>query len=133
MSDTIDNHSIDQTVATYVDLKNKIKAAEDEFKERLKPHKERLKSLENEMLKYLVDNNLQNISTREHGTLYRKEHKSASVADWGLFVEFILENNQFHLLERRCNVSNVFEYMEEVGPVPGVNASTYLTAAVRKS
>lgn len=125
-------HAFDNTVAEYVQLRDKVKAAEEEFKRRMAPHKQRLTELENEMLNYLNQNELQNVKTRKWGTVYRKDKTNASVADWARFLDFIIENDAFDMLERRCNTSQVVEHMKEEGPVPGVNVSTYSTVGVRK-
>lgn len=124
-------NAFENVVAEYVQLREKIKSVEDEFKKRLAPHKKRLGELENEMLDYLNRNELQNVKTRNYGTVYRKEKTNASVADWARFLDFVVDNDAFDMLERRCNTSQVVEHMEETGPVPGVNVTTYTTVGVR--
>jgi hypothetical protein len=120
-------------VAQYVKLRDKIKAKEAEQKAELKPLKDTLEQLNAVLLAHLNQVGGNSVTT-DGGTVYRTEKKSASLADAQAFMDFVVANQAFDLLDRKANVSAVEEYIRENdAPPPGVNFSSTFVVGVRRS
>lgn len=69
-----------------------------------------------------------------HGTAYKSTRTSAQVADWDVALEFIKENQLWHLLERRVAKAGVEEYQRETGEYPpGLNMRSEVVVNVRRT
>jgi len=124
---------VDTLVENYVSLRDQIKGRETEHKEELKPLKELLDNLNGVLLEKLNQVGGNSIAT-DSGTVYRTEKKSASLADPKAFMDYVLENNAFDLLDRKANVTAVTEFIKENNaPPPGVNFSSTYVVGVRRA
>lgn len=124
---------INTLVAEYVLLRDEIKTKEAEQKLELKPLKETLDELNVNLLDKLNQVGGNSIAT-DSGTVYRTEKKSASLADPKAFMDYVLENNAFDLLDRKANVTAVTEFIKENNaPPPGVNFSSTYVVGVRRA
>lgn len=120
-------------VSQYVKLRDMIKAKEAEQKAALKPLKETLEQLNAVLLAHLNQIGGDSVSTGG-GTVYRTEKKSASLADAQAFMDYVIANQAFDLLDRKANVSAVEEHIKENdAPPPGVNFSSTYVVGVRRS
>jgi hypothetical protein len=123
----------DVLVARYILVRDKIKAAEEAHKEKLKPVKEILETLGNQLLGTLNDIGGDSIKT-EHGTAYRIEKNTASLEDPAAFQDHVIANEQFDMLDWKANVKAVQDYITEYGETPpGVKYSTMFTIGVRRA
>jgi len=124
---------INALVAEYVTLRDEIKNREAEQKLELKPLKETLEGLNTNLLERLNDVGGNSIAT-DSGTVYRTEKKSASLADPKAFMDYVVENDAFDLLDRKANVTAVAEFIKENNaPPPGVNFSSTYIVGVRRA
>jgi hypothetical protein len=124
---------INKRVTQYVALRDKIKALDEEHKEKLKPYKEALENLNAVLLQHLITINGDSVKT-EGGTVYRTAKKAASLADPDAFMRFVISNEQWDLLDRKANVTAVADFIEENSETPpGVNFSTTFVVGVRRS
>jgi hypothetical protein len=124
---------IAKRVEQYVRLRDMIKSKEAEQKKELKPLKDTLEQLNSVLLAHL--NNVDaNSAATDSGTVYRTEKKSASLADAQAFMDFVVANQAFDLLDRKANVTATEEYIKENNaPPPGVNFSSTFVVGVRRS
>ncbi|KRQ07508.1 hypothetical protein [Bradyrhizobium manausense] len=68
------------------------------------------------------------------GTVYRSEKKSASLADAQAFMDYVIQNNAWDLIDRKANVTAVEDFINQHNaPPPGVNWSSTFVAGVRRS
>ena len=124
---------IAKRVAQYVALRDMIKSKEAEQKKELKPLKDTLEQLNSVLLAHLNNVNANSAAT-DSGTVYRTEKKSASLADAQAFMDFVIANQAFDLLDRKANVTATEEYIKENdAPPPGVNFSSTFVVGVRRS
>ena len=124
---------IDQLVAEYITTRDMIKAIEIEQKKALEPLKGALEQLNINLLERLNQVGGNSIAT-DSGTVYRTEKKSASLADPKAFMDYVLENDAFDLLDRKANVTAVAEFIKENNtPPPGVNFSSTYVVGVRRA
>ena len=92
-----------------------------------------LDKIEALLLKTFQETGVESVKT-ESGTAYSSSRTSATVADWDAFFEgYVLPNQAWEFLERRCNKGAVeqFKAANEDLP-PGINWSETLTVNVRR-
>lgn len=123
---------IDKYTQKLVALKDKMKAMEDEFDDKIKPYKEMRDKLEKLLLGYLVDINAQNISTK-HGTIHMVTRKSASLKDPQAFMDYVIANNAWDLIDRKANANAVEDFIHEHNAQPpGVDFKQAVTLGLRR-
>ena len=120
-------------VAQYVKLRDLIKEKNDAHKAAMKTHNETLEQLNSVLLSHLNNVGANSAST-DGGTVYRTEKKSASLADAKTFMDFVIANNAWDLLDRKANVTAVEEFIKgNSAPPPGVNFSSTYIVGVRRA
>lgn len=125
--------NIDDLVTQYIRLRDKLKEADEAHKEKTKNARAYLDLLNGKLLERLNDVGGDSVKT-PHGTVYRTTRRSASIADGDSFRQYVIENEQFDLVDWRANANAVDDFIKEnaVAP-PGVNFSTAFTVGVRRS
>ena len=128
-----DNSNVEKAVATY----RKLRDSKDEIKarhaEELKPINDGLFKLETWLLSTLNDIGANSIKT-ESGTAYKSTITHAKISDWDASLKFVIENNLWHMLERRVSKTAVEEYIESKGTAPpGVEVNVEVRVNVRRS
>lgn len=120
-------------VEQFVKLRDLIKQRDDAHKEAMKPMREMLEQLNAMLLQHLNGLNGDSVKTAA-GTVYRTEKKSASLADPVAFMDFVVQNGAFELLDRKANVTAVEDFINTNNvPPPGVNFSSAYTVGVRRA
>lgn len=123
---------IAKRVEQYVKLRDLIKQKDDDHKKSMAPFKETLEQLNSVLLAHLNGIGGQSVST-DNGTVYRTEKKSAALADAQAFMDFVVANQAFDLIDRKANVTAVEEFIKENNtPPPGVNFSSTFVVGVRR-
>lgn len=125
--------NIDELVRQYVELRDKLKAAEDAHKEKTKNAREYLEKLNGHLLERLNDVGGNSVKT-DYGTAYRTTRRSATIADGDLFRSYVIKQGEFDLVDWRANANAVDDYIKEnTAPPPGINYSQTYTIGVRRS
>lgn len=125
--------NFEMLVEQYVRLRDTLKKADEDHKEKTRAAREYKEQLETRLLQKLNEAGGDSVKTKE-GTVYRTTRRSASVADGDTFRKFIIEQELFDLVDWRANAPAVGEYIEEAGaPPPGVNYTTAFTVGVRRA
>lgn len=115
-----------------VRLRDEINRLDDEHKERMKPYKVMYEKLTGLMMEHLKATNSESVKT-DSGTVFLSSRKSASLADPDVFMQFVVKNNAWDLLDRKANATAVADFIEENNaPPPGVNFSVMETLNVRR-
>lgn len=123
----------DKLIDRYVKLRDRIKEADDAHKAKVKPAREMLESLNNQLLELLNATGGDGIKT-PNGTAYRTEKKSASLEDAAAFKDFVIANELFDMLDLKANVTAVEDYNKEFGALPpGVKFSSAFIVGVRRA
>lgn len=108
----------------------KIKARHDE---ELKEGIALQELLRGKLQAFMDMNNLENLKT-EHGTCYTSTKHTASLADADAFMNYVIDNKAFDLLDRRANVTAVKDFVDEHKCLPpGCNLSAIQTVGVRRA
>lgn len=125
--------AIDVRVEQYIRLRDKIKEIEARHKEELKKYKDTLEKLNAVILQHLTQVGGEGIRTKA-GTAYITEKKSASLADGQAFMNYVIANGAWDLLDRKANVTAVADFIaEHSAPPPGVNFNSTFVVGVRRS
>lgn len=120
-------------VEQYVRLRDTLKKADEDHKEKTRAAREYKEQLEAKLLAKLNDAGGDSVKTKE-GTVYRTTRRSASVADGDTFRKYVISNELFDLVDWRANAPAIAEFIDDAGaPPPGVNFSTSFTVGVRRA
>lgn len=125
--------NFEETVALYIKGRDKIEDLEREHKERMKPLKDGLATLNTSLLGFLTAAGTDQMKVRGVGTVYTKKVHSVSVKDWSITLPWILTEHKFQFLNAAVNKSAVVEMAEKTGELPpGVNFSTMIDVGIRR-
>lgn len=123
---------MEKRVGQYVALRDEIERIEKRHEEELRRPKELLQQLGGVIQKFMDDNGLKNMRT-DAGTAIITTRWSAPLSDPDAFMRFVIENEQFDLLERRASQTAVRAYAEEHKTLPaGVSLHALETVGVRR-
>lgn len=125
--------NVDELVAQYVKLRDRIKEADDAHKKKTAGARELLDRLNGKMLERLNDLGGDSVKTSS-GTVYRTTKKSASIADGDLFRGWVIENGAYDVVDWKANANAVEDFIKAEGsPPPGVNYSQTYLVGVRRA
>ena len=129
---SVNEFDAQKRIRQLIQLKDKIKLRESELDEELKPYKEMVSKLEALILGHLGKINAQNISTPV-GTASVLHRKSASLEDPAAFMNYVIENSAWDLMDRKANAKAVEDFIvENNSPPPGVKFSDAITLGLRR-
>lgn len=124
--------TVAKRVQQYVQIRDKLKVLDDEHDARRKPLVEIQNMLTGWMQNFMDKSQSESIKT-EHGTCYSSVRYTASLPDAEAFMNFVITNQCFEMLDRRANSTAVREYIADHGsPPPGVHLSALRTIGVRR-
>jgi hypothetical protein len=124
---------INTRIEQFVQLRDKIKKLDDEHKEKMKPYRDTLETLNGVLLQHLNSIGVESVRA-EAGTVYETVKKSASIADKSALWAFVVATGDWDLLDYKANVTAVADFIEKNStPPPGVNYTTTKVAGVRRS
>ena len=124
---------IDAIVDKYIRLRDAIKKADQDHKEKLAPAREMLDQLNTELLNRLNALGGEAVKTKE-GTVYRTSRKSATIADGATFRQYVIQHGEWDLADWRANPTATATYIEEHhAPPPGVNFTVSYEVGVRRA
>lgn len=120
-------------VKNYVAVRDRIKAIGERHSEELKPFTDLLTELSGKLQEVLDTTNAESIKTSA-GTVYQSSRYSASLSDPKAFMDFVVKENKFELLDRKANAAACRDFAAETGAQPpGVNLSGVRTIGVRRA
>jgi hypothetical protein len=124
--------NIEKRVKQYVFIRDQIKLMTERHEAELQPLKD-LKERLTGILQSAMDKvGAESIKTTE-GTVYTTTQYTAALADPKAFMDFVISNQNFDLVDRKANSTAVRDYVNTVGVLPpGVNLSSRATVGVRR-
>ena len=124
--------TFEQVVRAYRQLRDQKKELEQHQKEEKKVIQDKMSILETWLIKNMQNQGTNSIATDE-GTAYLSEPKSVTTSDGSAFLEYVIANEYWSLLDARPNKTAVEEHIAEHGCAPpGVNVSAIVRANVRR-
>jgi hypothetical protein len=125
--------TVDGIIEQYVQLRDRLKQADDEHKKKTKFAKDHLEKLEGLLMERLNDLGGESIKT-PHGTVYRSTKRSATIADGDAFRKFVVEHEAFDIVDWRANANAVDDFIKSQATTPpGVNFTTTHRVGVRRA
>lgn len=125
--------NVDQLVGLYVNLRDRIKKADEDHKTKMSPSKEMLQQINDQLLARLNAAGGESIKTSS-GTTYRTTKATASISDSQAFRDYVIANELWDVLDWRANSTAVAEHIQEFGAEPpGIKYSTVFTVGVRRA
>lgn len=104
-------------IEQYISLRDRKDALNRKHKERIASIDNVLGQFESFIMKQMQLLNTESVSTKA-GTAYRTTTTRANVKDWGGFIDFVVKNKAFEMLERRASKEAVVGFMEAQGHLP---------------
>lgn len=123
---------VNQRVAQYVQIRDALKALEEEYEKKKQPLVDAQNMLTGWLQDFLEKAGADSIKT-DAGTCYNSTRYTASLADPDAFMKHVVSTGQFELLDRRANATAVKDYVKNHGNLPpGANLSAMKTLGVRR-
>jgi len=124
---------IDKLIEKYVGIRDRKNTLVKEQKEVLIPYTSALEKIENALLRELNASNSESAKTL-HGTAFKVVKSNVKIVDWGVALDYLMENDLLHLLERRLAKTGVQEYVESNGEnLPGTTIDCTTVVQIRRS
>jgi hypothetical protein len=122
---------LEKRIAQYVEVRLKIREVTARHEEELKP----LIDLHNDLTAWLIEMldaaGAKSIKTNQ-GTIYQNTRYTASTTDPKAFMDYVISNNAFDLLDRKADPTAVRDFIEQhESEPPGVQLSAIRTVGVR--
>ncbi len=122
---------IDLVIQKYMALRFKREEIERVAKEKIKSLDTNMDKLEAYILSRMEDDGVTTFKT-PYGTAFKSTSDFASVTSWDDTLDFIKEQEAWHLLERRVNKIAVREFVDTGSVPPGVTYGTKVNVSIRK-
>lgn len=120
--------SANEVIAAYVKNRGEKERLTAAYKADVKVIDDKLKKLEVWLQMWLSKEQLNSVNT-DAGTAYKTTVEQATVSDMTSFIEFVKDNEAWHLLEKRVSKTGIREMLDADEPIPpGVN--WYVTTAI---
>ena len=120
-------------VGKYIELRDKKSQYKAEYDAKVSKLDEALDKIEAALLNTFEQTGMESIKT-EFGTAYTSTRTTASVADPDAFMNFVRENEAWHMLEKRCSKQGIEQYKAEHEALPpGINWRAERTVNFRRS
>ncbi len=120
-------------IQKYVELRYQKSVVVDRHKEEISPFNDVLARLESVFMVEMDKAEVDSVSARGLGTIYRSTRATATVADFKALQAHVIEHDAWELLQARVSVPAVEAYLEDVGEQPpGVTITRIMKINVRK-
>jgi hypothetical protein len=121
-------------VKAYIKIREKRAEIKKAFDEQDRALKEKLETIEGEMLRQMQEAGIESIKTAA-GTFYKQEDITPTGSDWDAFFSWVRAHDAFDALERRIKKGFIKEYMEahEGAIPPGVSVYREYVVRVRRT
>lgn len=124
--------TIETVVSAFMKLRQEKDAIDRKAKVEMGALIEKMNKLEAWLLQKMEADGVSSYKT-PMGTAFKTTTDHANVADWDAVLEYVMENEAFHLLEKRVNKIAVRGYIDEgKPPPPGVNYFTKVDINIRR-
>ena len=119
---------VDDIIGKYIELRASKQAKKAAYEAEAKRIDEKLKKLEAWMHVKMMNDGVKALPT-ENGTAYTVTVEQATVSDMNALLDYVKENEAWHLLEKRVSKTGIREMLDADQDIPpGVN--WYVTTAI---
>ena len=125
---------IEKWVKQYIWCRDTIKKMDEEHDRKTKEFKDIMQQLSGHLQSFLDASGVDTAQVKGVGTIMTSTRYTASLADPKVFMDFVITNNRFELLDRKANATAVKEYVQENNASPpGCNLTAHKTVGVRRA
>ena len=129
---SVSNPKINDAAKKYLEIRDELEEMRRKHSDEQAKLRVKLEQYEDAFAKVLEGMGVNSFSC-EAATIFRSTKNSATVADWGACLDFIRENEAWHLLEQRVNKTAALAIIEETAQnVPGVSIKSVTMTNVRR-
>ena len=119
-------------IAGYIKVRDKKTELAKKHKEEMAPINAAMEKIENNLLGELNATNQESASTVS-GTAFKVVKSNVKIQDWDVSLNYILENDLLHFLERRLAKSSVQEFVQSQGVnFPGTSIDSTTVVQIRR-
>lgn len=123
----------DKLIAYYRELMAKRAQLDAAYKEQRAKLDDAMSQIKAKLLDHMNKEGVESIRTKE-GTAYLTVKTSARVADKTAFLDYVIEQQAWHLLDVRAAKTAVKDMLEDTGELPpGVDWTEFRDVNIRKS
>src|ERR1700761_8882573 len=131
--DTPAAQAFEKRVGQYVMVRDKLRELNAEHDEKIKPLVETQNLLTAWLMENLEKAGATSVKTTQ-GTVYSSTRYSASLQDPQVFMDYVIANQAFDLLDRKANATAVKEFVATKGSEPpGAKLTAIRTVGVRRA
>jgi hypothetical protein len=124
---------IDKRIGQYVQVRDALKRLDEKQALERKPLLEIQERLAGIIRTFMESNKITDSLKSKSGTAILSTRYTASLADPSIFMNFVIENKLFDLIDRRAISAAVKDYVQEHNELPpGCNLSAVQTLGVRR-
>ena len=124
---------LSELIDKYIEIRDKKAQLKAEYDAKKGKMDEALGKIEAVILKTFETSGMESAKT-EKGTAYPSKLVTATVADPDVFMRHVIENQAWHMIEKRCSKVGVEQYRAEHDePPPGINWREERVVNVRRS
>ena len=122
----------EKRIAKFIEIRDILKAMDEAHEKAKEPFLEVRDWLTGWMQTFLDKTGAESVKTAA-GTCYSTTRYSASLADPQAFMNYVIENSKWDLIDRKANAPAVRDFVAEFGGLPpGANLSALKTVGVRR-
>jgi hypothetical protein len=122
---------IERRVHEYIQLRTLLKAIDAEWEAKRKDVKDLMEHVSGKIQAFLTEHNIDSVKTAA-GTPYISVRHTATLSDPAAFMEYVVRNNAFELLDRKANSPAVKAFVEKYKALPpGCNLTALQTFGCR--
>jgi len=123
--------NVEKLVGLYIVVRDEIERLKEKHKKELQKAVDLQEELTGKITEFLSQHGVDSVKTPA-GTAYSSVKYSASLADPEAFMKYVIDNQNWDLLDRKANVTACRTYVDEHNHLPpGVNLSSRETLGVR--
>jgi len=124
---------VSELVAKYIELRDKKAEIKAEYDLKVARLDEVMDKIESKFLQVFAETGMDSVRT-EFGTAYSSARTSCTVADKEIFMDYVVKNQEWPLLEVKPSKKAVEEFKSATDELPpGLNWSVERTVSIRRS
>ena len=124
---------LDKRVEQYISLRDALRTFDERKAAERKNITDCMAVLEGKMEAAMKALNVEALKTK-HGTCYKSVRYTATLADPGAFMDYVITNSKWELLDRRANSTAVKGFVEKNNALPpGCNLNALESVGVRRN
>lgn len=124
---------IEHLIDRYIQIRDRKAQLKAKYDNEVEALDDGLKKIENALLNKLDELGVDSFGKKETGLAFKSKVTSATVADWDSFLNYVKENDTWHMLDHRANKTAVAEFRAANDDIPpGINWREETVVRIRR-